>query len=102
MHPSLKGRAQIEEFYTKTIGRMKPHVIAVAYTGDDHQCMVELANRFEHNGRTALPLSLYRSLHLARGWQSREHGRFRPATLVSAAEATRSVEEGAVVRFVRK
>ena len=51
MRPSLKGRAQIDEFYTKYIGGMKPHVIAVAYTGDDRQCMVALANRVELDGK---------------------------------------------------
>jgi hypothetical protein len=51
MRPSLKGRAEIDEFYTRYIGGMKPHVIAVAYTGDDDQCMVVLANRVELEGK---------------------------------------------------
>jgi hypothetical protein len=51
MRPSLKGRAQIDEFYTKVIGGMKPHVIAVAYTGDDRECMVALANRTQLDGK---------------------------------------------------
>jgi ketosteroid isomerase-like protein len=51
MRPSLKGRAQIDEFYTKTIGGMKPHVIAVAYTGNDRECMVALANRTMIEGK---------------------------------------------------
>ncbi|MBV1688752.1 nuclear transport factor 2 family protein [Novosphingobium sp. G106] len=51
MRPSLKGRAQIDEFYTKVIGGMKPQVIAVAYTGDDRECMVALANRTTLDGK---------------------------------------------------
>jgi hypothetical protein len=51
MRPSLKGRAQIDDFYTRYIGGMKPQIIAVAYTGDDHQCMVALANRVELDGK---------------------------------------------------
>ena len=57
MRPSLKGRAQIDEFYTKTIGGMKPHVIAVAYTGGDRECMVALANRFVADGKTRYALA---------------------------------------------
>ena len=57
IRPSLKGRAQIDEFYSKMIGAMKPHVIAVAYTGDDHQCMVALANRFEVDGKPRYALA---------------------------------------------
>jgi hypothetical protein len=51
MRPSLKGREQIDGFYTKTIGAMKPHVIALAYTGGDRECMVALANRVELGGK---------------------------------------------------
>jgi hypothetical protein len=57
IRPSLKGRAQIDEFYTKFIGGMKPHVIAVAYAGDDHQCMVALANRFMQDGKAHYALA---------------------------------------------
>jgi hypothetical protein len=57
MRPSLQGRRQIDEFYTNTIGRMKPHVIAVAYTGNDRECMVALANRFMHEGRARYALA---------------------------------------------
>lgn len=57
MRPSLKGRAQIDEFYTKTIGGMKPHVIAVAYTGGDRECMVALANRFVVDGKPRYALA---------------------------------------------
>lgn len=57
MRPSLKGRAQIDDFYTRVIGGMKPHIIAVAYTGDDHQCMVALANRTEIGGKPRYSLA---------------------------------------------
>mgnify|MGYP001552621034 CR=1 FL=1 len=57
MRPSLKGRAQIDEFYTKYIGGMKPHVIAVAYTGDDRECMVALANRHMIDGKARYALA---------------------------------------------
>jgi hypothetical protein len=30
---------------------MKPQIVAVAYTGDDRQCMVALAHRVELGGR---------------------------------------------------
>jgi hypothetical protein len=43
MRPTLKGRAQIDEFYTKRIGGMAPQVMGVSYFGDDRECMVELA-----------------------------------------------------------
>jgi len=57
MRPSLKGRAQIDEFYTKVIGGMKPQVIAVAYTGGDRECMVALANRTELDGKARYHLA---------------------------------------------
>jgi hypothetical protein len=57
IRPSLKGRAQIDEFYTSLIGAMKPHVIAVAYTGNDHECMVALANRFDAGGEPRYALA---------------------------------------------
>jgi hypothetical protein len=57
MRPSLKGREQIDGFYTKTIGPMKPHVIAVAYTGNDRECMVALANRMMHEGKARYHLA---------------------------------------------
>ena len=57
MRPSLKGRAQIDEFYTKTIGAMKPNVVAVAYTGGDRECMVALANRVQLDGKTRYHLA---------------------------------------------
>lgn len=51
MRPSLKGREEIDRFYTQTIGQMKPQIIAVAYTGGDRECMVALANRIEVAGK---------------------------------------------------
>lgn len=43
MRPTLRGRAQIDEFYTKRIGGMQPRIAAVSYLGNDRECMVELA-----------------------------------------------------------
>jgi hypothetical protein len=57
MRPSLKGRVQIDDFYTRVIGGMKPHVIAVAYTGDDRECMVALANRHTIGGKSRYALA---------------------------------------------
>ena len=51
MRPNLHGRAQIDEFYTKRIGGMQPTVAAVAYLGNDSECMVELALRTEMAGQ---------------------------------------------------
>jgi hypothetical protein len=57
MRPSLKGRAKIDDFFTRVIGGMKPQIIAVAYTGDDHQCMVALANQFQVEGKPRYALA---------------------------------------------
>jgi hypothetical protein len=57
MRPNLKGRKQIDDFYTRYIGGMKPHIIPVSYTGDDHQCSVALANRVELDGKTRYMLA---------------------------------------------
>jgi hypothetical protein len=57
MRPSLQGRAQIDDFYTRTIGAMKPYVIAVAYAGGDRECMVALANRVEMGGKPRYALA---------------------------------------------
>lgn len=43
MRPNLQGRQQIDEFYTRRIGAMAPQVAAVAYFGDETDCLVELA-----------------------------------------------------------
>ena len=46
----LRGHGEIGKFYTETIGRMKPVIIDVAYTGDDADCMVTLAVRVSIGG----------------------------------------------------
>lgn len=51
MRPTLQGRAQIDEFYIKRIGGMKPQIIAVSYLGDDRECMVALTTQIEAGGK---------------------------------------------------
>ena len=51
VRPTLRGRAQIDEFYTKRIGSMKPQIIAVSYLGDDAECMITLTREIEIGGR---------------------------------------------------
>ena len=51
MRPTLHGRREIDEFYTKRIGGMAPTVRAVKYFGDDSECMVELALQTELGGQ---------------------------------------------------
>ena len=51
MRPTLHGRSQIDEFYTRRIGSMAPQVRAVKYFGDDEECMVELALQTEIGGQ---------------------------------------------------
>jgi SnoaL-like domain len=43
MRPTLHGRTEIDAFYTRRIGAMAPKVMAVAYFGNDRECLVELA-----------------------------------------------------------
>jgi hypothetical protein len=43
MRPNLQGREQIDEFYIKRIGGMAPQVRAVAWFGNDTECVVDLA-----------------------------------------------------------
>lgn len=43
MRPNLQGREQIDEFYTKRIGAMQPEVMAVAWFGNETECVVDLA-----------------------------------------------------------
>ena len=50
MRPTLHGRAQIDAFYTRRIGAMAPQVMAVAYFGNDRECLVELALQVEIGG----------------------------------------------------
>ena len=45
------GREAIDEFYSRFIGQMHPDVVAVAYTGDDVDCMVELAAEMKIEGQ---------------------------------------------------
>ena len=51
------GRARIEEFYRNTIGKMKPEIVAVAYVGDDTDCMVSLAVRANIGGQLRYKLA---------------------------------------------
>lgn len=51
MRPTLYGRAQIDEFYTRRIGGMAPQVMAVSYLGNDRECMVELALSMRIDGQ---------------------------------------------------
>ena len=51
MRPTLHGRAEIDEFYTKRIGGMAPQVMGVRYFGNDSECMVELALQTEIAGQ---------------------------------------------------
>ena len=51
-----RGRDRIRAFYAGTIGQMKPTVVAVAYLGDDRDCMVELATRRAVDGQPRFAL----------------------------------------------
>jgi hypothetical protein len=51
MRPSLHGRAEIDAFYTRQIGGMKPHIRAIVYLGNVHECMVELARQVTFDGK---------------------------------------------------
>lgn len=50
MRPNLQGRAQIDEFYTKRIGSMKPTIVAVSYVGTEGECSIMLSLRTEIGG----------------------------------------------------
>lgn len=50
MRPTLRGRAQIDEFYTRRIGSMKPQLIAVSYLGSEPECAVTLTRRIDLAG----------------------------------------------------
>ncbi len=43
MRPTLRGRAEIDAFYTSRIGAMAPKIAAVSYLGNDRECVVALA-----------------------------------------------------------
>jgi len=51
MRPTLRGRAQIDEFYTRRIGSMKPKIIAVTYLGGGAECMITLTRQVEIGGQ---------------------------------------------------
>ena len=51
MRPTLRGREEIDAFYTRRIGDMRPAIAAVSYLGNDRECMVELALGIELDGR---------------------------------------------------
>lgn len=51
MRPTLHGRRQIDEFYNRQIGAMKPRIAAVSFLGGETECMVSLALRTEIDGR---------------------------------------------------
>jgi hypothetical protein len=46
-----RGRAEINQFYTETIGRIQPDLVAVAYTGAGTSCFVALAIKLLINGQ---------------------------------------------------
>jgi hypothetical protein len=48
---TLQGRSQITDFYEGPIRRMRPRLMAVAYVGDEVDCMVELATLKPVEGR---------------------------------------------------
>jgi len=54
---TLRGRKEISEFYTGTIGKLRPDVIDVAYTGDAIDCMVVLAVRIDIAGEPRYKLA---------------------------------------------
>jgi hypothetical protein len=47
----LVGRAEIVDFYTNTVAKVTPHVIAVSIFGEGRECFMELATQFEVDGR---------------------------------------------------
>jgi hypothetical protein len=51
MRPTLRGRKQIDDFYTKRIGSLKPSLVAVSYLGHDRECFVTLTRQVEIEGR---------------------------------------------------
>jgi hypothetical protein len=51
MRQTVRGIAAVRAFYAAKISALKPQLIAVAYLGDDQDCMVELASGRELQGR---------------------------------------------------
>lgn len=47
----LVGRAEIVDFYTNTVARVTPHVIAVSIFGEGRECFMELATQFDVEGQ---------------------------------------------------
>ena len=43
MRPTLRGRAEIDAFYTSRIGAMAPKIAATSYLGNEAECVVALA-----------------------------------------------------------
>jgi hypothetical protein len=54
---TLRGHDEIGKFYTDTIGKMRPDIIDVAYTGDGTDCMVVLAVRINIAGQPRYKLA---------------------------------------------
>lgn len=46
MRATARGRAEIDAFYSRTIGPMRPRIVGVSYSGDDKSCY--LTNVREH------------------------------------------------------
>lgn len=51
---AARGRAEIDAFYSRRIGAMRPHVIGVAYVGDRSHCMLENAAKVPPSTRYSL------------------------------------------------
>ena len=49
-----RGRAEIDAFYSRRIGAMRPHVIGVAYVGNRTDCMLENAAKVPPSTRYSL------------------------------------------------
>ena len=52
-----RGKAEINRFYTETIGRIQPDLVAVAYTGAGDSCFVALAIKLLINGQERYALA---------------------------------------------
>lgn len=51
---TARGRAEIDVFYSRRIGQMRPHVIGVSYVGNRGECMLENAARVPPSTRYSL------------------------------------------------
>lgn len=54
MRGMARGTAEIDAFYSRRIGAMRPHVIGVAYLGNRSDCMLENAARVPPSPRYRL------------------------------------------------